>query len=144
MVKQFTVRYRRSPGQKTLSAWQVQNWENKDLIPQGILSSLGLSSLDVTSRPQLFFSSWCRKAAKPGGWHQDQLQWLMTPATDQSVDGDHDPERAHLENWWRLYWNPPLRPSLRFWPVRKRYKTQRFKIPIQLKVTLKLRRKQKC
>ena len=47
-----------------------------------------VTSLEITPRPQLYFSSRLRKAAKPVGRCQDQLQWLMTPCpgTDQSVE----------------------------------------------------------
>ena len=51
-----------------------------------------LVKLDITSKSQLCFSSRPRKAAKPDkryhGWHQHQLQWLMTTcsSTDQLVD----------------------------------------------------------
>ena len=47
-----------------------------------------VTSPEITSRSQLYFSSKPRKAEKPGGWPQDQLQWLTTPCsgTDQSVE----------------------------------------------------------
>ena len=38
-----------------------------------------VTSLEITSGPQLCFSSGPRKSAKPGGWHQVPLQWPKTP-----------------------------------------------------------------
>lgn len=85
------------------------------------LDPLDLSSLEVTSRPPLYFSSNPRKAAKPDeqcqdqGWPQDQLHWIMTPCPsgDQPISGDLDPERTHLGNccicFWDLLLGPPLK-----------------------------------
>ena len=56
--------------------------------PQGNLSSPGLSFLEVTCRPQVYFSSRPRKAAKASGQCQDELQRLKTPCpvTDHSEE----------------------------------------------------------
>ena len=85
-----------------------------------------LISLEITSRPQLHFSSRPRKAAEPGGRHQD----LPPPPSARTIDlpwpwpisKDHSPERVYLENWWTFYWNPHLRPLLRFPTAREREK----------------------
>ena len=49
-----------------------------------------VTSLEITSRPQLYFSSRPKEAAKPAGWGQDQLQWLRTPAQHWPISGDYD------------------------------------------------------
>ena len=88
MAEQFTARCRWSPGWKSLSACLGAKLGKQGPHPQGNLSSPGLPSLEITSRRQLYFSSRPRKAAKPGGRCQKQLQWLKTPCplTDQSVE----------------------------------------------------------
>ena len=63
---------------------RVQNWDKKNLTPR--VNSPELSSLEITSKPQLYFSIRPRKAAKPGGPHQDQLQRLNTTVPDHSVE----------------------------------------------------------
>ena len=55
-------------------AWQGAKLVKQRPHPQGNLSSPGLSSLEITSRPQLYFSSRPRKAAKPGELPQNELQ----------------------------------------------------------------------
>ena len=97
--------------------------------PPGNLSSPGLSSLEKTSGPQLYFSSRPRKAAKPGGWCQNQLQWLKTPcpATDQSEETMT--LKGHLENWEysaeTLSWDLPKVPTCQRERKPSRQRTQR-------------------
>ena len=38
-----------------------------------------VTSVEITSRSQLYFSARPREVSKPRGQRQDQLQWLMTP-----------------------------------------------------------------
>ena len=77
-------------------------------------------SLEITFRPQLYFSLRPRKAAKPGEWYQNQLRWLITscPGTDQSIK-----ITTLKEHTWRAneYSAETLwRPLLRFPPARER------------------------
>ena len=87
----------------------------------------GLSSPEITSRPQLCFSSRPRKAAKPGGQCQNQLQWLKTPcpATDQSVETttlEGDTWRTNRYSTETLPWDLP-------WDSQERDKSLRTKDP---------------
>ena len=77
LAKQLTAGCRWSPGQKALSAWQ-----GATLGKQGPGLQGNLSSLEIPSTPQLYFSSRPRKAAKPGGRSQKN----PCPVIDQSVE----------------------------------------------------------
>ena len=116
LAEQFTARCRRSPEQRAPNGWQGTKLGKQGPHPQSNLSSPGLFYLETVSRPQLYFSSKPRKAAKLGEQCQNQLKTLPC---HWPVSGDHDSERAHQESQWKFYWNPPLRPPLRFLPVRE-------------------------
>ena len=69
-----------------------------------------LTSWEITSRPQLHFGFRPRKAAKPGGQCQNQVQWLTTswPGSDQSV-GTSTLKGHTWKTWWIL-WSPLRQP----------------------------------
>ena len=77
MAGQFTARCSWSPGWKSPSARQGAKRRTQGPCPQG-----SFSSLERTSRPQLYFSSRPRKAAEPGG----QSQKNPCPVIDQSLE----------------------------------------------------------
>ena len=77
---------RQIAGWKALSARQGAKLGKSGPCLQGKLYSPALSSLEVTSRPQMYLSSMPRKAAIPGGWQSEPTVMTEGPLTEQSVE----------------------------------------------------------
>lgn len=79
-----------------------------------------LSSLEVTSVPQLYFTPSPDKQQNQPRLTSGLASLIMTPCpvASQSISSNHYPEKTHLENCWIVYWDLPLGRLLKSPPLK--------------------------